>query len=410
MKSRSQLSAAEVVALREGLAQRVDAFGIQTQPEVALRILDLGRDPDAQLKDYAEVVKTDPGLSGRLLKLANSALFAQRKPVTAVDRACLLLGLERLRAISLGFHLSRAVAGDKSAAMARKLWGESLFRACLGAELARAYVPSHASEAFVIGLMMDSCVPLMSRLVGNKYAVLYEGAGTPGRVYRRELDELPFTHVDLVSAIASRWKLPDVLAKPIELHHTPPVQGERVEPVHRLHRVAYTIGLIDLRQCTIDAAAAANAALPGAATAQRLLNIDAGELPRTVSRAAAEFQATTDMFREIADPLAVDDALMERVQSSIIEALDNAVEQSLVTPASAGVKRFTLGGRPIEIEVGSDGLVAAFLTDDKGRRVVSHRFKPGRETAAGIAAALGLEDGVAGELPTIDEHLRKLAA
>src|SRR5689334_2751536 len=105
MKPRSELSGAEVDDLLGALEGRLHTVGIESQPEVAARIVELVSDPDAGLRQYADVVRADAALSGRLLRLANSAFFAQREPVTSLDRACVLLGLDRLKAVSLGFQL-----------------------------------------------------------------------------------------------------------------------------------------------------------------------------------------------------------------------------------------------------------------------------------------------------------------
>ena len=126
MKIRALLTAAEIAPLQEWLGERLERIGVESQPELVAKILELTSNPNAQLQDYAKIIKTDPGLSGRLLKLSNSALFAQRRPVTSIDRACLLLGVERLKSISLGFHMSRAAAaGCKTGAksIGREVWG-----------------------------------------------------------------------------------------------------------------------------------------------------------------------------------------------------------------------------------------------------------------------------------------------
>jgi HD-like signal output (HDOD) protein len=99
-KLRSKLSATEIVQLQDFLSEKLQRIGVQSQPEVAIKVLDLSSRPDAHPKDYAAVIKNDPALCGRLLRLANSAMFAQRKAVTSIDRACLVLGLERLKAVA----------------------------------------------------------------------------------------------------------------------------------------------------------------------------------------------------------------------------------------------------------------------------------------------------------------------
>src|SRR5690606_18605990 len=88
MKPRSTLTAAEIDALMADLGRRLEGVGVETQPEVAAKVLSLVSDPNSGLRQFAEVIKADPALSGRMLRLANSALFAQYEPVTNLERAC----------------------------------------------------------------------------------------------------------------------------------------------------------------------------------------------------------------------------------------------------------------------------------------------------------------------------------
>lgn len=82
----------------------------------------------------AETVLQDYGLAQKLLRLVNSAAFAQRGRVTTISRAVLLLGFERVRSVATGLilfeHLqskarTRAffLLKDPSAAIARFRFG-----------------------------------------------------------------------------------------------------------------------------------------------------------------------------------------------------------------------------------------------------------------------------------------------
>src|SRR5690606_18478449 len=90
-KVRSQLAAAEVEAVLAVIAQKLDGLGIESRPEVAMRMLELVGDDSAGLNDFAEALKPDIAMTGRLLKIANSAYFGQRQPVTTLERACVIL-------------------------------------------------------------------------------------------------------------------------------------------------------------------------------------------------------------------------------------------------------------------------------------------------------------------------------
>lgn len=415
MKIRALLTAAEIAPLQEWLGDRLDRVGVESQPELVAKILELTSNQNAQLQDYAKIIKTDPGLSGRLLKLSNSALFAQRRPVTSIDRACLLLGVERLKSISLGFHMSRAAAAGCAAgvkAIGREVWGQSVMRACVAAELARFSAPQHAAEAFVIGLMMDSGVPLMMRLIGDEYAPLYENAGTPGRLYRREFETLPYTHVDVVSALTRKWRLPELLARPIELHHSKPPEIKRDEPLYRLHRVAYVVGLIELGPVgrALDPSGILTAQSPGLASAARIMGLQANEIDAVVRRSVTEYGASIDLFESIAGRIGNVDSLMELVGMGLVNALDAAVEESVRTESSRLPERFLVGGRAIEVARENDREAIAFLFDSRGQRLMVHRFPLQQTSADLLLSALGVAPEPGDDARLVEEFLKRLAA
>src|SRR5262245_65395254 len=103
MKPRGELSAREVEELYARLQKRLGDTSVPTLPQVAVRILELIANPNSTIQKFTEVIKTDQALTGRLLRLSNSAQFAQRQPVTRLERAMVLLGMDRLKAMSLGF-------------------------------------------------------------------------------------------------------------------------------------------------------------------------------------------------------------------------------------------------------------------------------------------------------------------
>ncbi len=410
MKLRSQISASELGDLYQLLDRKLDGVGLNSQPEVAIKLLEISRNKNAQLADYAKLIRNDQAVSGRVLRLANSAFFAQRRPVTTIDRACVVLGTDRLKAVSLGFHLSRAcqTGGDKE--YSRKIWGESLYRACLGAQLAKVAAPGLVSEAFVIGLMMDAGLPIMTSLLKDEFRSLRDQKLSPGRQARVEYDTLPFTHVDVMTALMHKWKLPELLVKPIELHHTKPPETRKDDPLSRLHRVAYVVGLIEL-DSSDEGVKPVNESTPGVKTAQRILTLTDGELEATVTASVNEYSLTSEMFKEIADGLTNLDELMDTVQRSLVEAVDSVIEADLVSGEEGKpIERLVFQGRSLELSCDEDGLATVYLVDSQGTRLVSHRFVPAQARLQEICEALGLEAALPAELDKLQQSVRRLAA
>lgn len=391
--------------LHAEIDRKLSGLGVETQPAVAGKILALVGDPQAGMRQYADVVKHDAALTGRLLRLANSAFFAQVKPVTTLDRACVLMGLERLKAVALGFYLSRAAASDPNQVLSRRVWGESLLRACLASELARLVSPTHVPEAFTIGLMLDAGVPLLHRVLGKPIERIVESGESPTRQFNVEFEGLPFTHVDVVSVLLRRWSLPELLARPIEWHHTPPGDVERREPVHVLHRVAYYTGAVVL---TATAVPGVGRLLEGVAEGTLKLRADA--LAVAVRKATVEYAAIREVFRDVADRVDDLSSMAERVHAQLISVMDKTLVASMRDDAGAAPAQFTVAGHCIEIETERDGRAVAYLRDERGERLLSHTFERGRLEAVPLLDALGIEPPPLEETVELERHLRAIAA
>ncbi|NOX56444.1 MAG: HDOD domain-containing protein [Planctomycetes bacterium] len=75
-------------------------------PAAAVRLLELARDPESEIKEVVETIRTDPALAAKILKAANSSYFGFRSKVTSIDRAVPLLGTTVVTSLALGFSLT----------------------------------------------------------------------------------------------------------------------------------------------------------------------------------------------------------------------------------------------------------------------------------------------------------------
>lgn len=404
MKARCDLSATELTDLYAEIDRRLGGIGIDTQPGIAMRILDLTQNPEAGMQDYANIIRNDPGLTGRLIRLSNSAFFAQRKAVTNIDRACVLLGMARLRSIALGFYLARAASADRNAEISRETWGQSVYRACLAAEIARGVQPALAPEAFVIGLMLDAGIPLTHKLLGDPFDMIHAQRLPAAKAYQAEFTGLPFTHVDVITTMLRRWKFPELLAKPIMWHHAPPPPSESREPLQVLYRIAYYAGAVALRE---DGKPVQRQPMPE--TARAHLDLDATKLEGIVSRCSGEFDAVLDLFADVADPVQVPD-LASRVHQQLVDVLDDQMAGRLGDDAEIGPQQFRLGGLMVMIRPEEQGRGAAFSYDTNGEPLSSYRFTVTAESPVSIRSSLGLEADPSDDVDAMAEYLASIAA
>ena len=398
------MSAEEVVRLHERLAGRLEAMSLDTQPEVAARILQMSQS-DPGVRDFAEVIRDDPALSARLIKIANSALYAQRDPVTTVERACLILGTRHLRSASLSFCLARDDEGSEMSRVASAVWLMSLYRALLASELAREVAPELAAEAFLVGLVLDSGVVAMHRLLGAEYLTMGTYWEEPAKHFREENRRLEFGHVDVISVLVKRWRFPDLLARPISMHHVRPVAYSR-DPVEMMHRLAYAVGQVPgtsegSPRSAAESEAQARLMFPG---------VSREVLRGAVERSLARHEEVTGEYASLRVGLGDADGLARYVQRRFQLSIDEVMVDSLSRPEAARAVSLTIGGSRVEVEAQRTGELVVYLTDSLGDRIASHHVDRARDTGASIADALGITPGDEESTELLDALIRTQAA
>jgi HD-like signal output (HDOD) protein len=84
-----------------------DTLVLPTLPDVAFKIQDLIDDPNVSADQIVRVLASDPFISAQLIKAANSAAFADKRPVENVRGAVSRLGYRQLRNLVLTITMNK---------------------------------------------------------------------------------------------------------------------------------------------------------------------------------------------------------------------------------------------------------------------------------------------------------------
>jgi len=270
---------------------------LPTLPAVACRILQLCEQPEASLKDFAEVIEKDPALAARLLRFANSAYFGLRRKVASIERAAITLGINYVKAVALGFYVAKSIGRVQNAQFDTQVfWRDSLLHGCLARALAERLGVSQRDETFLAGLLQDIGLPFMASYYGARYAeMLAEARGCHLDLFAAELASLDVTHPALGGHACWEWGLPQLLASPIARHHTWDAGSESEEPIEILGRIAYLVGAIPVTERDV-----APEAMERAATiAEETFGMNHEELAGLLQCTRAEFEKTSAMFSDM---------------------------------------------------------------------------------------------------------------
>ena len=189
-------------------------------------------------EDLLDIIRTDPALAGKLMRVANSPFYLAASPIASINAAVVRIGLDQVRRVTIAATISESykVEGFESVMTHLRLHSVGTGMA---AELLAISSPVNPAEAFLAGLLHDVGEALVYRLV-RKRACEDTTAGDAWYPDRRVLRRLARRqHLRLGALFLGTWDLAANVASAIAYHHHP----EHAEP--RFLEIAALIHIAD---------------------------------------------------------------------------------------------------------------------------------------------------------------------
>jgi putative nucleotidyltransferase with HDIG domain len=194
-------------------------------PMVASRLMQLLAKEDPDISEVGQLISAEPVFATRVLQMANSPLFALTAQVKTLSHAIVVLGLARVKSITVTRAVGDFVAPVLSVRSLRVCWQNSLAGALLAEKLARA-CKLDPDVAYVAGLLRD--IGRLALLVkypdsyANLLAVSSEHAFDLMNTERELFD---VDHCQAGAWLMSRMPFPPEFAEVVAHHHDAPGDG-----------------------------------------------------------------------------------------------------------------------------------------------------------------------------------------
>lgn len=200
-------------------------------PRVAIEILSLAEDPDVALPALARIVSQDAALVAKVLKTVNSSFYGLSQRISGIDHALVVLGLEGVKTLVLGFALVADLKSAKPKGGFDHLayWRRSLYGATAARIFAEQFGVALMEEAFLAALLMDIGMLALDQVLGPKYAAVTSKAPSHSGLGPMETAALGTTHAEVTAMLAEHWKFPPALAVPMANHHKPQTLEDSME-------------------------------------------------------------------------------------------------------------------------------------------------------------------------------------
>jgi HD-like signal output (HDOD) protein len=206
---------------------------LHSSPAVALRILEITRDPEFDIHEVAACLERDPSLTATVLRLVNSSYYSLPQRVTDIQRAIAYLGRRSLRLTVLSFGLSKALAQGCPKAIHQQYWRRSLTLGVAARKLAERTGDSSVNPeaAFASGLLADLGMLVLAQLETEKYLPVCEAPDHFVTQVVNEREIFGFSHVEVGTRLLQSWHLPEEMIEAVSHHHKSPVDAQPLSHV-----------------------------------------------------------------------------------------------------------------------------------------------------------------------------------
>lgn len=209
------------------LAKIKACTSLPTLPAIAVQVLELTQKEEVDLSQIAKTITQDPALAGKILKTVNSSFYGRSHAVGTVSHALVILGLQAVKTLVLGFSLVTSLSKDRKKGFDHmRYWRRSIYAATAARVISAKVGCLQQEEAFLSTLLADVGVLVLNNVLGEQYDSVYKSAESHCQLRVQEAAALGATHAEVGGYLVDGWKLPPVLAVPIRCHHEPASAGD----------------------------------------------------------------------------------------------------------------------------------------------------------------------------------------
>lgn len=203
----------------EVVARLAQPEALPTSLHTVQRVRKTVENPQASIRDIAEIVATDPSIAAKLLRVTNTAPYGMPGRVTDINVAAALLGIDGICEIAISSRVTDAH---------RKFWyfdynafaASALFSATAARAIAYAVKQDLCATAYTAALLHEIGRLALAVNFPEHYAALDEALADKNLVQAEE-NLFGMSHAEAGYTLVQEWGLPVQLTEPIRCHHNP---------------------------------------------------------------------------------------------------------------------------------------------------------------------------------------------
>ena len=187
---------------------------------IALEVEKLINDPKTSVEQIEYLIKNDPTLTAKVLKVANSATYSGTKRILSLNQAISRLGFEEINKITLAITFLNTFKPKNLDY--EKFWIHSIMTSNIAKKLNQFSNDDNIDSTFTGGILHDIGVLILDQYFSDIYKKVFEIATTKNiELFVIEQNVLGITHAEVGAILLQKWKIPLQITDIILNHHSP---------------------------------------------------------------------------------------------------------------------------------------------------------------------------------------------
>jgi HD-like signal output (HDOD) protein len=206
----------------DDLIKKVD--DLPPMPDIVVRLLHASRDPETSTHEMVELIKHDPALTFKVLRLCNSSYYGLPRKINSIQEALVYIGTDTLVNFILAGCLSSFYQQAQNGyGMERgDLWRHSVGCAIASRCIAAQTSDTRSAQAFTAGLLHDIGKIVLDAYVRDAFQAITALVRNEHLSFdQAEHQVLGYSQTEAGARLAKHWNLPEILIDVIQYHQEP---------------------------------------------------------------------------------------------------------------------------------------------------------------------------------------------
>ena len=196
---------------------------VSSLPMIHLRLDEAINNPRKSMADIAKIIREDPGLTARLLRIVNSAFYNFPSRVETISQAVTIIGTQQLGALALATSVMQMFKGiPEDVVNMDSFWRHSVACGLAARVLGTLRREQNPERLFVAGILHDiGRLVMLTKATDQMREAILQSRRNHQLLCDAELALFGFTHSVIGGLLLQTWKLPGTLEEVVMFHHNP---------------------------------------------------------------------------------------------------------------------------------------------------------------------------------------------